>query len=134
MSFCGDSVRRMCLGLLAAIALVGAPTAISLALPSAASATILDFCGKTYGGNEYCNQGHDHSIYWIEAQASADAFCVMRATEGWAGAPSASGNEYCASAESGGYVFQEFFGYSGYAQTHNKHSYSVSASPAFEFS
>jgi hypothetical protein len=58
----------------------------------------------------------------------------MRATEGYPGAPSASGKEYCASFESGGYVFQEFFGYKGFAQTHNKHSYSVSASPAFEYS
>ena len=131
MSFGGNrAVRRVCRGVLVAVALCAVPPA----LPSAASATTVNFCGKTYGGNEYCNQGHYHSIYWIEAQASADAFCVMRATEGYAGAPSASGTEYCASYESGGYVFQEFYGYGGYAQTHNKHSYAVSASPAFNYS
>jgi hypothetical protein len=131
MSFGGQRAMRRLLG---SLLVVMALSVIPLTLPSAASATVVSFCGKTYGGGEYCNQGHDHSIWWIEAQASADAFCVMRATEGWAGAPSASGTEYCASAESGGYVFQEFHGYSGYAQTHNKHSYSVSASPVFEYS
>jgi hypothetical protein len=131
MSFGGErAVRRLIVGVLAGTAI----WLIPLMLPSAASATVVSFCGKTYGGNEYCNQGHSHSIWWIEAQASADAFCVMRATEGWAGAPSASGTEYCASSESGGYVFQEFHGFGGYAQTHNKHSFAVSASPAFEYS
>jgi hypothetical protein len=104
-----------------------------LALPAAASATTVNFCGGTYSGGQYCNQGHSHEIQWISAQANADAFCVMRATEGWAGAPSASGTEYCSSAESGGYVFQSFHGFSGYAQTHNNHSYAVTASPSFEY-
>lgn len=108
--------------------------AFTLVTPASATATTTNFCVETYGGGEFCNQGHEHSILWIDAVASADAFCVMRATEGWAGAPSASGKEYCASTESGGYVFQEFYGYSGYAQTHNRHSYSVSATPEFEYS
>lgn len=105
-----------------------------LAAPTTASATVTAFCAETYGGGAFCNQGHYHSIWWIQAQASADAFCVMRATEGWAGAPSASGNEYCAGSGSGGYVFQEFFGYGGFAQAHNRHSYNVSATPGFEYS
>ena len=116
--------------ILAGVLLVG----VAAASPTPATATTTNFCVKTYGGGEYCNQGHSHSIFWIDAVSSADAFCVMRATEGWAGAPSASGNEYCASAESGGYVFQEFYGYGGYAQTHNRHSYAVSATPEFEYS
>ena len=107
---------------------------LAIGASPAAATTTTNFCVKTYGGGEYCNQGHYHSIWWIDAVASADAFCVMRATEGWAGAPSASGKEYCASTESGGYVFQEFVGYGGYAQTHNRHSYSVSATPEFEYS
>ena len=123
------SARRLLRYALVAAALCVVP----LAAPAGASATVTNFCVETYSGGQYCNQTHDHAIWWIEAQASADAFCVMRATEGWAGAPSASGTEYCASLESGGYVFQEFHGFSGYAQTHNKHSYSVSASPAFEY-
>ncbi len=104
-----------------------------IAIPAAADAAVVNFCTLTYSGGQYCNQGHSHNIQWIDAQASADAFCVMRATEGWAGAPSASGLEYCASTESGGFVFQEFHGFSGYAQTHNNHSYAVSASPQFEY-
>lgn len=108
--------------------------ATGLLMASAASATETNFCVETYAGGAFCNQGHYHAIFWIEAQASADAFCVMRATEGWAGAPSASGKEYCAGTGSGGYVFQEFFGFEGFAQTHNRHSYSVSATPAFEYS
>ena len=104
-----------------------------LVIPAAASATTTTFCVMTYSGHQYCNQGHSHNIQWISAQASADAFCVMRATEGWAGAPSASGNEYCASTSSGGYVYQEFHGLTGYAQTHNNHSYEVSATPSFEY-
>jgi hypothetical protein len=124
------AATRRCVGVcVVLLAVASVPTA-----PTAAAATTTNFCVKTYGGGEYCNQGHDHSIWWIDAIASSDAFCVMRATEGWAGAPSASGKEYCASTESGGYVFQEFFGYSGYAQTHNRHSYSVSATPEFEYS
>ena len=108
--------------------------AVTAGRAPAASATETNFCVETYGGGQFCNQGHYHSIDWIEAQASADAFCVMRATEGWAGAPSASGKEYCAGTGSGGFVSQEFFGYGGFAQTHNRHSYSVSATPAFEYS
>jgi len=108
-------------------------TAQGMAAPTPALATVTAFCAETYGGGAYCNQGHYHSIWWIEAQASADAFCVDRATEGWAGAPSASGKEYCAGSGSGGYVFQEFFGYGGFAQAHNRHSYEVSATPGFEY-
>jgi len=117
-------------------ALVLALLCASLAgVPATASGnTIATFCAGNYGGGAYCNQGHYHYIRWIEAQASADAFCVMRATEGWAGAPSASGKEYCAGSASGGYVFQEFYGYGGFAQTHNRHSYTVSATPRFEYS
>jgi hypothetical protein len=132
----GRPLRRRLRAMLVAatIAAISASGAV-LMLPSAASAnTITNFCGGFYGGGAYCNQGHSHSIWWIEALASADAFCVYRATEGWAGAPSASGKEYCASTESGGYVFQEFFGLTGYAATHNRHSYTVEASPAFEYS
>lgn len=109
-------------------------TGVAACLAPAASATETNFCVEEYAGGQFCNQGHDHAIWWIEAQASADAFCVMRATEGWAGAPSASGKEYCAGTGSGGWVSQEFYGYEGYAQTHNKHSYTVSATPAFEYS
>jgi hypothetical protein len=58
----------------------------------------------------------------------------MRAEEGYAGAPTYSGTEYCAGGSSGGYVYQEFYGYGGYAQTHNRHSYEVSATPTFEYS
>jgi hypothetical protein len=122
-------VRPAFAGLMTCVTLAFA----GLTIPAAASATVVSFCTGTYGGGGYCNQGHLHNIQWIDAQASADAFCVMRATEGWAGAPSASGTEYCASTESGGFVFQEFHGFSGYAQTHNLHSYSVSASPQFEY-
>jgi hypothetical protein len=120
--------RLLAAGVLAA-ALVGA----ALSSAPAASASTSNFCVGEYGGGAYCNVGSYHSIWWIEAQASADAFCVYRATEGYAGAPSASGKEYCAGSGSGGYVFQEFFGYGGYAATHNKHSYTVSATPAFEY-
>ena len=131
MSVLIAAARRCTRGaVLVGVALV----AVTFVIPAQAAATTTNFCVETYGGGEYCNQGHYHSISWIDAVASADAFCVMRATEGWAGAPSASGKEYCASTESGGYVFQEFFGYSGYAQTHNRHSYSVSATPEFEYS
>jgi hypothetical protein len=108
--------------------------AFSAAQAPTAWATETNFCVEEYAGGQFCNQGHYHAILWIEAQASADAFCVMRATEGYAGAPSASGKEYCAGTGSGGYVFQEFFGYEGFAQTHNRHSYAVSATPAFEYS
>jgi hypothetical protein len=122
-------IRHALMGMLASSLLaVGA-----LAIPSAASATVTTFCVGTYGGGGYCNQGHAHNIQWIDAQAEADAFCVMRATEGWAGAPSASGTEYCSGAGTGGFVFQEFHGLSGYAQAHNRHSYSVSATPQFEY-
>jgi hypothetical protein len=98
-----------------------------------AHATVSNFCVGNYGGNGYCNQGHFHSLWWIDAQASADAFCVSRASEGWAGAPTYSGTEYCAGSGSGGFVYQEFHGYGGYAQTHNRHSYEVSATPEFEY-
>jgi hypothetical protein len=108
-------------------------TLAGLMIPAAASATVTTFCVGTYGGGGYCNQGHLHNIQWISAQASASAFCVMRATEGSAGAPSASGTEYCSTVESGGYVSQSFHGLSGYAQTHNNHSYEVSATPQFEY-
>jgi hypothetical protein len=118
---------------LAGLLVCGVLAFAGLTIPAFASATVVNFCGGTYEGHEYCNQGHSHNIQWIDAQASEDAFCVMRATEGWAGAPSASGFEYCASAESGGFVFQSFHGYAGYAQTHNDHSFAVSASPQFEY-
>ncbi len=124
------SGSRLLVALLAA-ALICAYAAIA---PAPASATVSTFCVGTYGGGGYCNQGHFHSIWWIDAQASADAFCVMRATEGWAGAPTYSGIEYCAGGGSGGFVYQEFYGYGGYAQTHNRHSYEVSATPEFEYS
>ena len=121
----------------ARIAIIGTTlfAAVTVAAPVSASATkVTTFCVKSYEGGEYCNQGHHHAIWWIDAVSSADAFCVMRATEGWAGARSASGKEYCASTESGGFVFQEFYGYEGYAQTHNRHSYSVAATPELEYS
>jgi hypothetical protein len=106
-----------------------------LSLPAPAGAnTVTSFCVGNYGGGGYCNQGHFHSIWWIDAQASADAFCVSRAKEAWAGAPTYSGVEYCAGSGSGGFVAQEFYGYGGYAQVHNRHSYEVSASPGFEYS
>jgi hypothetical protein len=120
--------------LCAALLTVALAPATLLVAPPGAEASTTAFCAQTYGGGQYCNQGHYHAIWWIDAQASADAFCVMRATEGWAGAPSASGNEYCAGAGSGGFVFQEFHGYGGFAQAHNRHSYNVSATPAFEYS
>jgi hypothetical protein len=106
---------------------------LALSAPVRAN-TVTTFCVGSYGGNGYCNQGHFHSLWWIDAQASADAFCVMRASEGYAGAPTYSGTEYCAGSGSGGFVYQEFFGYGGYAQTHNRHSYTVSATPEFEYS
>jgi len=102
--------------------------------PPAHANTVTTFCVGTYGGGAYCNQGHFHDLWWIDAQASADAFCVMRAEEGYAGAPTYSGKEYCAGQESGGFVYQEFYGYGGYAQTHNRHSYEVEATPGFEYS
>jgi hypothetical protein len=106
---------------------------LTLAAPARAN-TVTEFCSGNYGGNGYCNQGHFHSLWWIDAQASADAFCVMRASEGYAGAPTYSGTEYCAGSGSGGFVYQEFYGYGGYAQTHNRHSYEVSAVCEFEWS
>jgi hypothetical protein len=102
--------------------------------PTANANTTTTFCVGSYGGNAYCNQGHAHDLWWIDAQASADAFCVGRAEEGYAGAPTYSGKEYCAGQESGGFVYQEFYGYGGYAQTHNRHSYEVDATPEFEYS
>lgn len=123
---------RSALAVAVSIALVGA-CLLAFTAPARAN-TVTNFCVGTYGGGGYCNQGHFHSIWWIDAQASADAFCVMRATEGYAGAPTYSGTEYCAGGGSGGFVFQEFYGYGGYAQTHNRHSYEVSATPGFEYS
>lgn len=123
-------MRWLLFCVLVAFAIVGGTFIAS----QVASATVTNFCAKVYGSGEFCNQGHFHDINWIEAVASDDAFCVMRAAEGWTGAPSASGIEYCASASSGGFVYQEFHGLGGYAQTHNRHSFAVSASPAFEYS
>jgi hypothetical protein len=123
---------RSLLAVAVSCALIGVGS-LALAAPARAN-TVTNFCVGTYGGGGYCNQGHFHSIWWIDAQASADAFCVMRASEGWAGAPTYSGTEYCAGSGSGGFVFQEFYGYEGYAQTHNRHSYEVSATPGFEYS
>jgi hypothetical protein len=131
----GNLTKQRSLRLMLTGGLVGAMiAACTLLVPVVAQATETNFCVGTYAGNEYCNQDHSHNINWISAQAEADAFCVMRATEGWAGAPSASGKEYCSSAESGGYVYQAFYGLTGYAQTHNRHSYDVAASPTFEYS
>jgi len=127
-------IHRSAPSVLAAPVCLALLCACLLALTASASGnTVTPFCVGSYGGNGYCNQGHFHSLLWIDAQASADAFCVMRASEGYPGAPTYSGTEYCAGSGSGGFVYQEFHGYGGYAQTHNRHSYSVSATPEFEY-
>ena len=130
----GTNRRRRSMPVTAISTVLALLATCALSAATANATTVTTFCTESYPGNGYCNQGHPHAIWWIDAQASADAFCVMRATEGSAGAPSASGKEYCAGSGSGGFVYQEFHGFTGYAQTHNRHSYVVEATCEFEYS
>jgi len=114
-----------------ALAMLLAVTLTAFSATPAFANVYENFCVENYAGGQFCNQSHEHSIVFIEAQASADAFCVMRANAGYPGAPSPA--EYCAGGASGGFVYKEFFGLPGFAQTHNRHSYNVSATPAFEY-
>lgn len=127
------SVFKRIRGLLAVMLASGALAAAwgASAAPAGAVTTVT-FCTYTYGNNEFCNRGASFSIVSMYAQTNnVDAFCVYRATQGYAGSPSASGNEYCI-AQGNTAVQQSFNGLNGYPATHNRHSYQVQAGASYD--
>jgi hypothetical protein len=105
---------------LAALSVMGLAATAGSAL-----ATTTGYCGPgDLGGGGFCNMGVPlMGIQDMYGSADHNDYCVYRAVNGSPGAASASGDEYCAT--SGGYVYQDFHGYGGYAASHNRHSYTM---------
>lgn len=122
MKLGATTLFKMRLGL----ALLGVTVLLVVSAP-AADGWYTYFSGSL-GGNGYTNLGSYVPLAAMDAQANHDDYCVYRATAGYLGAPSASGNEYCSPSGSGGYVYQNFHCYGGYPASHNRHSFTISVS------
>lgn len=117
----GARLRRFAAALAAGVALL---FALSVAKADASAYQVCGYLGLGgyQAGGAYCNYGSVLPIDYIEIGAGDGSMAVYRATAGYLGAPSASGQEYY---NSGGYFAQSFHCYAGYPAEHNRHSYSV---------